>query len=135
MELPKTCRKCHESGPFHPSYLARCNYLCKACASAAVKECRTRNPARLLAYRAHNVLRCPTITVEFVQEVLERCQFRSVISGEQDVNLLCLVPFFKDIPPEPWHCLIVTRYEAKAMTRSKNIVPEEIQQDLYKRKH
>ena len=130
MEKQYTCRQCKSNGPFHPSYLAHSNYLCKPCASKSVKECRTRDPARLLAYRAYNTFRLP-ITRQMVQIVLERCHYQSVISGENDPDQLCMVPYYKDIPVEEWHCLIVTRQEARSLYKSKDMIPIQLQEQLY----
>jgi hypothetical protein len=126
------CRKCHSDGPFYPSWELRSNYLCKKCASAAVKESRTRDPARMLAYRATQNLGCH-VPSSMVERVLQRCQYRSIISGESDPNILCLVPYFRELPLEDWHCLIMTRYEARAFARAHSpaMIPESILRQLY----
>lgn len=125
------CRRCKSSGPFHKSYLAHSNYLCKKCASRSVKECRLRDPARLIAYRAYNALHC-SVPKSFVQNVLQRCHFQSVISGERDPMKLCMIPFYRDIPLQEWHCIIVTRQEARSIRKSKDVIPAHIQQHMYK---
>lgn len=122
------CRKCGLNGPFYKSYVKRGNYLCKVCASAAVKESRARDPARRLAYRASQALGCHVAT-DFVKTVLERCEYKSIISGADDMNILCMVPCFREQPLEEWHCVIMTRYEARQFARlgcPEKMIPDAI---------
>ncbi len=107
------CRICQSDGPFHKSYLANSNFLCKNCATESVRACRLRDPARLIHYRASNALKDKNITLELVASVLERCQFRSVMSGETDITELCLVPLFRDVVITEFNCVILTKSEAR----------------------
>lgn len=118
----RTCRRCQGSGPFYPSYLANCNYVCKMCASSLVKETRRADPVHLLAYRWYNVLKRRGVTStaqvgELVASVLQQWGTKSVISGEQDVEQLCIFPYFRDVPlDQRWHYVVVSCREARILS-------------------
>ena len=120
------CRRCNESGPFYKSYSDHNNYVCKACASILVAESRQRNPQRLLAYRWYNALRRKGIfrldIAEDVAQIVKHWGLQSVISGEANVNQLCIFPFFADLPIAPWHCVIVTKREARTLSHLRQSV-------------
>lgn len=131
-QQPYVCRVCHSAGPFYEAYLAHSNYLCKSCASKAIIKHRKQDAARLLAHRLYNALRRSNVdcnleerSVDAVKSVMERCSHRSVISGEEDTNQLCVIPYFRDIPLQPWHCIIVTTKEARSIAHLKS--PEKIE--------
>lgn len=64
-----------------------------------------------------------------MERILRRCNFKSVMGDENDLTKLCIVPFYRDIPIEEWHCILVTRQEARALREQ---VPEELQQRMSK---
>jgi hypothetical protein len=135
-----TCRSCKSSGPFHPSYIANHNYLCKPCASKSVKECRLREPSRLMTYRVYNSQRLKkngkAVSQDFVSNILTQWEFKSVISGEKDVNQLCVVSYFKDLPMSEWNSIVLTRREARRFTHLKtkvyDVFPEVVQEKMDK---
>lgn len=120
------CNHCGSNGPFYVSYLARSMYVCTSCASKKVVACRRSKPHSLLAHRFYNALRnqgikCPTLTCsKTVKRILERCNHRSVISGECDVNRLCIHPFYRNRQPEEWHCVVVTQTEARSLSHLRS---------------
>jgi len=119
----RTCRRCHSKGPFHASYLKSHNYVCKACASLQVKECRFRDPTRLLAYRTYNSFRRRNVPISraAVQRILEQCHYKSILSEEANPEKLCIVPYFRDISPaEEWNCVVLTRGEARSFVHPKS---------------
>lgn len=119
------CRNCHSPGPFNESYAKVYNWLCKKCASQRAQTYREADPVRLVAYRWYNLLRRRGFTqhqvAEQTRQILERCNFQSVISGETDSSKLCIAPFFRDISPlNHWNCVIVTQQEARSLSHVKN---------------
>jgi hypothetical protein len=118
------CRRCNETGPFYRSYTDHSNYVCKACASILVAESRKRDPQRLLAYRWYNALRRRGIyhsnVAGDVALIVKRWTLQSVISGETNINQLCIFPFFSDLPVAPWHCVIVTMREARTLSHLRH---------------
>ncbi len=52
---------------------------------------------------------------------MERCEHKSVMSGESNAELLCVFPFYKDtsVPPQPEHLVIVTSREAQSVAKCK----------------
>lgn len=125
---PVSCRRCGGPGPFYRSYTTHRNYVCKACAPSAVRASRARDPAHLLAYRWYNALRRrgrPTPPssqlAAAAQRVLHLWGTGSVISGPSDAQQLCIVPFYRDMPPtEPWHCVPVLRHEARRLSHLRS---------------
>ncbi len=129
--MERTCRRCHSTGPFHQSYLANHNYLCKQCACSSVKECRLRDPSRL---RASNSQR-KKVSQEIVSQILSRWKNKSVLSGESDVNQLCIIPYFRDVPMSEWNGIVVTRREARRLahlkaTKRHDAFSQEVQQEM-----
>lgn len=128
--MEHVCRVCGSSGPFNPSYLARQNYLCKSCASKSVKECRGRDPLRLLAYRFYNSHRNEKLPQDLVTNVLKIWESKSVLSGEADLAKLCIVRYFKDLPISEWNSVVLTQREARRFSHLKSKVYDNFPQEV-----
>ncbi len=116
---------------------------CKPCTSKLITDNRKQDPARLLAYRWYNVLRRHGIRTkqptQFVKQILAKCANRSVISGEENVEQLCVFPYFRDVPPmEEWNNVIITTREARILShircqdRAHLLFPLSIRQQMQK---
>lgn len=148
-ERDKICRVCRGDGPFYES--SRAN-LCKDCSRRAAKARRLQSPESLLAYRWYNSQRRRLGKAQkwikedkhAVRRVLERCNYRSVISGADDVELLCIVPYFRKsaemttaddqhasledmstdidmhIQKQEWNYVLVTQGEARKLTHLRS---------------
>jgi hypothetical protein len=135
--MERTCRTCKSNGPFYPSYIAHHNYLCKQCACKSVKQCRLRDPSRLIAYRIYNTQRRKktghVVSYELVCKILKHWEFKSALSGEKDLNQLCIVPYFRDLPLSEWNNIVLTRHEARRFSHLKTRIHDEFPQDVQKR--
>jgi hypothetical protein len=116
-DVTLTCRRCHGPGPFYKAYADHHNHVCKACASAIVAQSRNNDPARLLAYRWYNALRRRGIHCKQLSDSV-----RSILQQwGQNVQNLCVFPFFRDVPlHEPWHCVVITCHEARALSHMRS---------------
>jgi len=99
---------------------------CKKCANAAVVKRRHANPCALLQHRLYNTFRKtwpnadPSLwSIETVKEVWERCEQKSVISGETNHKNLCISykrrPANKEEAPLLEDLVVITTKEAQAL--------------------
>jgi len=58
-----------------------------------------------------------------VKTILERYEYKSVCSGEDDIGNLSIMPLFEDIDPAPWHCIVLSKREIKSIAQTNNIAP------------
>ncbi len=101
---------------------------CRKCNGEAAIKRRRMDPTRLLAHRFNNSCRRlytdphPSLwSPATVEGIMERCEHKSVVSGETNTDLLCIFPFFKDTsaPPQPQHLLLCTSREAQSIAKCK----------------
>lgn len=106
---------------------------CGSCVRAEKVRRRQADPIRLLRSKFYDALRARGIrdaalsSGEVVAQVYARCQGRSVISGEDDHHKLCVAPYFRGGPLEPWNLVLMTTHEAR---RLASLAPADVHQDV-----
>ena len=120
------CRACGSHGPFYACYLQHSNYLCSTCACTAVLRHRRADASRLLSHRLYNALRRQGWSVpelsrpSCVRRLLKRWRGRSVLSGVRDSPAnLCILPYYRELPPAEWHCVLLTQQEARSLAHMR----------------
>ena len=120
------CRACGSHGPFYACYLQHSNYLCNTCACTAVLRHRRADASRLLSHRLYNALRRQGWSVpelsrpSSVRRLLKRWRGRSVLSGVRDSPAnLCILPYYRELPPAEWHCVLLTQQEARSLAHMR----------------
>ncbi len=101
---------------------------CQKCNSENATKRRRESPVLMLAHRWNNSCRRlyknppPSLwSPATVKAVLERCEYKSVISGTTDHELLCIFPFFMDRTklPRVDQLVILTSREAQSVSKAK----------------
>jgi len=115
------------------------------CARSAVVKNRKKDPVTNATYRFYNLLRRRGIkdisltARATVERIMDRYDHQSAISVDEkaDPMELCIVPYFSDIPPQEWHCVVITTSESRHIKRMKprdekahKLFPEEIQAEM-----
>lgn len=98
---------------------------CKKCKNAAVVKRRHKDPCALLQHRLYNTWRklwpeaTELWTIETIRMVWERCDKKSLISGETNPDLLCISyqhkPRDKKDPPTIDDLVVITTKEAQVL--------------------
>lgn len=126
------CHKCQSQGPFYPSFATRGIWICKACTLETTKAHRMRDPQSLLSYRLYNAERRRGVRKcrqrpALVGRVLKQFNYRSAISGESDIQKLCIAPYFRQHASNneeeelaEWNCVLVTCKEARSLAHVKS---------------
>jgi hypothetical protein len=138
------CSQCET--PLPPDNKTRKRMRPRKCASclAASAKARRDDPIETLRHRWNGSCKrmYPDAENELwsrrtVEAVFERCGKKSVISGEDRAELLCLFSFFKgNIAPTPDQIVLITSREAQSlareMTQEKRAqrFPREIQEQM-----
>lgn len=101
---------------------------CGECVKQAAIKRRRDDPVRLLSHRWNNSCRrlyadppSSMWATATVKAVLERCEYKSVISGETNTELLCVFTFFmaRDFLPTIEQLVIVTSREAQSISKEQ----------------
>jgi hypothetical protein len=120
------CSQCNK--PLPSDNKTRKRLRSRKCASCLATSAKTRrnDPIEVLRHRWNgSCKRYPDADNELwsrktVQTVYERCIKKSVISGEDRVELLCLTSFFmSNTAPKPEQIVVVTSREAQSLAREK----------------
>lgn len=101
---------------------------CRKCKNAAVVKHRHNDPCKRLQHRLYNTFHrmWPKAdknlwSMKTVKEVWERCEQKSVISGETNPELLCISykhkPAEKDDPPLLEDLVVITSKEAQSFAK------------------
>lgn len=119
--MATVCRTCAAAGPFYECFLNQHNHICIPCAQQAVQLYRKQDPATLLAFRWYNALRGRGIKGKRLKEtarrIYERCGGKSVISGNDNVDELCIVHVRDDVSElDESNCVLVTAREARSLS-------------------
>lgn len=122
-----SCRECHgelvDDGKSRKRLRQR---RCKSCKEATTKQ---KDPVKVLSHRFNVALQRlfrgkaepKHWSVETVQHVLKRFDSKSCISGEGNLDLLCLFPYDQlERPPEVDEIVLVTSREAQSISRAKS---------------
>jgi hypothetical protein len=100
------------------------SWVCDPCK----RQLYTMDPARYLGRKLERSMRSRGMrkgafpSMDAVIRVIERCQRRSVISGEDDVTRLCLVAIDPSKPLDDEHNMtLVTSAESYALSRTRTL--------------
>ncbi len=116
------CRVCHLEKPISPSRIKTCNWICSSCAN----QQRTHdNDACYLAIKLAGILRkrgikAPFPSTNFARLVLQKCNGKSVLSGESNVKHLCIVQVDVDGGWTIENAVLVTSAESYALRRASH---------------
>jgi len=129
MDAPATCSQCSAELPDDGKTRKRNRTRrCRKCNGEAAVKRRKEDPVKLLSHRLNNSLRRlytdppPSLWAPAtVASIILRCNYQSVVSGETNMDLLCVFSFFKDTTrvPRPEHFVIVTSREAQSIAKCK----------------
>ena len=110
----KSCRVCKSSGPFSPSRIKRCDWICNRCTAKACNKRRKKDPLRRLAYNYYQRVHkkgVPTrvLSREEVAKILEQCNVT-------DPSNICL---YKD--DESGKIIAISSTKARSIAHRKKI--------------
>jgi len=122
-----TCRRCRREARLTTARMRSYNWICNRCAN----QQRDSDVARYIARKLADSLRRQGVAkpypgVQFVRQVIERCEGRSAFSGNANMRHLCVVKRDPEQPLVLDNAMLVTGGEcyALSMSRKRKLVNE-----------
>jgi hypothetical protein len=114
------CNKCDKTFMQTPTRSKTCPNICNACANKA----RDTDPARYIARKLADSLRRqgvskPYPSVHWVREVIDKCEGKSVLSGNANYRHLCIIAEDEDQPLTLENAILVTGGECHSLSRKR----------------
>lgn len=126
--MESVCSHCHQGLPDDGKSRKRNRpRRCPDCIKKEKEERLRLHPEIKMAHRWGNTCRkhwpnAPTTlySAKTVKYVMDRFENKSVISGEDDLQYLCIYPYYRgDTPPDYKYLVLVTSKEAQSIARCK----------------